>query len=96
MDKYTFGKSQAATNLLCDILENPEYKQCSRRVARLLSKQFKALLAAAKISDKGVRNATLRLWHDKFETLTDGLPEVVKTHIRCVETGKFRQILKGG
>ena len=93
MDKHTFGDSQAAVNLMVDILEKPEYKQYSPRVARLLAKQFKALKAVAEISDKSVREATLQMWHRRFIGLASGLPELVKTHTLCVAAGKYHQIL---
>ena len=81
-------------NLITNILENPEYKVYTRKVARLLGKQFKAFLAVIEISDKETREAALKMWHDKFKERTENLPEVIKTHIRCVETGKYRQLLK--
>ena len=96
IDRYTFGKSQAAQNLIANILQKPEYVQYSKRVARLLSKQSAILNMVAFIPNETTKKATLRMWHEHFAGLTLGLPEIVKTHTLCVETGWYRQLLKGG
>lgn len=94
MDKYTFGNSQAAQNLVSDILEQPQYQPYKEAVCRRLSKQTARLKAVMTIRDKTIREETLRMWHKTFVPWTEGLPELVKTHIRCVETGIYRQFLK--
>ena len=93
MDKYTFGDSRAAINLMVDILGKPEYEKYSSRVAKLLSKQFQALNAVAEIRDKTIREATLQMWHRRFIGLAEDLPEVIKTHTLCVAAGKYHQLL---
>lgn len=92
--KYTFGSSLASVNLLGDILERTEYIQYEKRVYRLLSKQCEALNSLKSLINKNVRETSLKMWHDRFKLLTEFLPEVIKTHIRCVETGIYRRMLK--
>jgi hypothetical protein len=92
--KHTFGESQAAINLMGNILEQPEYRKYKRVVCRKLSKQIKAMKALMIIENKVLRKDTLKMWHDKFISLTADLPEIIKTHTRCVETGIYRQLLK--
>ena len=94
MDKCTFGNSQAAQNLVGDILRKPEYEKYSKRVAHLLSKQSAFFSNVSYIPDETIRKATLRKWHEHFAGLVDGLPEIVKTHTICVETGWYRQALR--
>ena len=94
MDKYTFGNSQAAQNLMVDILRKPEYIKYSKRVARLLSKQNIILRTVQFIPKETIRKATLKMWHEHFVDLCVDLPEVVKTHTLCIETGWYRQLLK--
>lgn len=96
MDRYTFGDSQAAQNLITDILNKPEYSKYSKRVAHLLGKQGVILKAVAIIQDETIRKATLKMWHDHFAQLCSDLPEIVRTHTLCVETGWYRQLLKEG
>lgn len=93
METYTFGNSQAAKNLIGNILTMPEHVGYARKVARLLDKQFKTLTAVAGITDRTIREATLQIWHKRFGSLLDGLPEIVRTHVLCVENGKYRQLL---
>ena len=90
---HTFGNSQAAINLMGNILEKQDYP-IKRKVLRLLSKQVNALTAVMDIKDKTVREATLAMWHKRFATLVSELPTVVETHVICVETGLFRKLLK--
>ena len=94
MDKYTFGNSQSEINLVSSILTNPQYAIYSRKVARLLSKQFQALNMVSTIPDERIKRHTMRMWHERFVSLLNDLPEIVKTHTLCVETGKYRQLLK--
>jgi len=96
MDKYTFGNSQSAQNLMGDILKNPEYEKYSKRVAHLLSKQITIFKSVNCISNEHIRKATLKMWHEHFIPLCSDLPEVVKTHTLCVETGWYRQLLRNG
>lgn len=91
---HTFGSSKAAIHLTTNILAKEEYKLFKRKVCHLLSKQIEVFNSIMMISNIRVRKTTLKLWHDRFNQLTDDLPEVVKTHTRCVETGIFRQMLK--
>ena len=95
MDRYTFGNSQAAQNLIGNILPKPEYMKYSKRVTRLLSKQISILKLVNCISNETTRKATLRMWHRHFVELCLDLPEAVRTHTLCVETGWYRQTLKG-
>ena len=91
---HTFGNTKAAINLTTSILENPEYQQFRRKVCRLLSKQIETLNSLTEISNSRVRKASLKVWHDKFAMQVIGLPEIVKTHTLCVETGIYRRLLK--
>ncbi len=93
--KYTFGKSQSAINLMSSILCLEEYKIFKRKVCSLLSKQSEAFHSIMTMPNKRVRGATLKMWHERFAILCEDLPELVKTHTRCVETGLYRQFLKG-
>lgn len=92
MDKYTFGDSKAAINLV-KTLGMPEYSLCARKVSRLLGKQIQSINAIMAISDKGVRRAVLTLWRDRFINAvnTTVLPEIIKTHILCVATAFYRR-----
>ncbi len=94
MDKYTFGNSQSEINLVSDILMRPEYEAFSKKVARLLSKQFQVFNMVTNIPDERIKRHTLKMWHERFALLVQDLPEVVRTHTLCVETGKYRQLLK--
>ena len=94
MDKYTFGNSQAAQNLVGDILRKPEYEKYSEQVARLLSKQIVTLKSINHIPIDHIRKATLKMWHEHFISLCSKLPEIVRTHVLCVETGWYRQSLR--
>ena len=94
MDKHTWGDSQAAINLATHILAQPEYNQYSKFVSRNLSKQFIALSSIMAIPDKNTRETTLKMWHDRFKGLVSVLPEVVRTHTLCVETGEYRKKLR--
>jgi len=91
---YTFGESQAAVNLMGNILQQPEYQAIKRKVCRILAKQIEGMKSLMVIKNKVDREATIRMWHDKFVTIIVDLPEVVKSHTRCVETGWYRQLLK--
>ena len=91
--KHTFGKSQAALNLVGDILEKPEHKEFRPKVFRLLSKQSEFLNSVMEISNKRVREACLKMSHDRFATSVAELPEIVRTHVLCVETGVYRQLV---
>jgi hypothetical protein len=92
-DKFTFGKAQSAINLM-SILEKQEYKEYLPQVMRLLSKQSESLNAVMCIPHEHTRNFTLDMWHRHFATLVVGLPEIVRTHTLCVETGWYRQLLR--
>lgn len=92
--KFTFGDSQSAVNLMGSILQQPEYQKYKRTVCRKLSKQIEGMKALMPIENEVVRKATLKMWHDKFLPSISNLPEVVKTHTRCVETGVYRQLLR--
>lgn len=94
MDKYTFGKEQSVVNLVGNILLMPEYVIYQSKVARLLSRQMIALSAISTISNEAIRRTTLEMWHERFTSLVSGLPEIIRTHMRCFETGKYRQLLK--
>ena len=94
--KYTFGKSQAAINLMDSILQQPEYQKYKQVVCRKLSKHIGGMNDLMAIENKVARKAMLKMWHDKFAFTVSGLPETVKTHARCVETGIYRQLLRGG
>ena len=91
---HTFGNSQAAINLMGNILAQAEYKPFKPRICRLLSKQSEAFNSLMAISNIRIRKAALEIWHKKFTLLTEGLPEIVKTHTCCVETGIYRRLLK--
>lgn len=91
---YTFGNSKAAINLMGNILENPGYVMHRRKALRLLSKQTATLTAVMAIKNKSVREASLEMWHKRFATLISDLPEVVKSHVLCVETGLYRKLLE--
>jgi len=93
--EFTFGASQAARNLMASILQQPEYRQYKEAVCRRLSKQLERLNAVMDIRNSVVRQATLKMWHDTFPNWCRGLPEIVKTHAICVETGWYRYLLKG-
>ena len=93
MDRHTFGTSQAAINLVEDILPKQE-PLVRRRASRVLSKQIVALKAITGIPDKGVRETTLLMWHGRFKELTESLPEILRDHIRCVETGLYRALMR--
>ena len=93
MDKYTFGNSRAAVNLMASILEKPEYKHCSAQVARILDKHFKVLGVVAKLPDKTIRGATLQMWHKHFLGRIEDLPELVRTHTACVMASRYHQLL---
>lgn len=98
LDKNTWGNSRSAINLVT-ILLKPEYQECARRARRVLTKQFEALQSVMDIRCKNIREHSLYMWHERFPSLLSGLPEIVRTHILCVETGKYRQLLrlsKGG
>ena len=90
----TFGKAKAAINLTTSILENPEYQYTRRKVCRLLSKQIEAYNFLMAIPNTHTRRACLKMFHDKFVERVTDLPEIVKTHTRCVETGIYRKLLK--
>ena len=94
MDKHTWGNSQASVNLITQILIQPEYQQYSKFVRRHLTKQSVALNYIMSIPSKSIRETTLKMWHDKFFLQVISLPEVVKTHVLCVETSIYRQLLK--
>jgi hypothetical protein len=92
IDKFTFGKTQSAINLM-GILEK-EHKECLPRVMRLLSRQSESFNAIMHIPHEHTRNFTLDMWHKRFPMLVAELPEVVRTHTLCVETGWYRQLLR--
>lgn len=94
MDKYTFGNSKAAVNLMTT-LEKPKYQDRASTVTRLLSKQLTALKAIMSIPDKNTRETTLLLWKRMFIERIDfqSLPEVIKTHTLCVATGYYRKYM---
>ena len=94
MDKCTWGNSQASINLITNILIKEDYKVYTPTVCRLLSKQLTALAAIKDISDKNTRETTLRMWHERFWDLVSSLPELVQTHVICVETGVYRHLLE--
>ena len=92
--KYTFGDSRAAINLTSSILEQSEFKNIRRKVSRLLTGQSVALKSLMAIRDKRSREASLKMYHDRFQLKVSDLPEIVRTHVLCVETGIYRQLLK--
>ena len=92
--KFTFGDSQSAVNLMGSILQQPEYQKYKDVVCRKLSKQIEKMKAVGAIENQSIREATLKMWHDRFASGVSGLPEIVKTHTRCVETGMYRQLLR--
>ncbi|MCJ7457411.1 MAG: hypothetical protein MUP17_00250 [candidate division Zixibacteria bacterium] len=92
--KYTFGDSMAAVNLTSNILEKQEFRDIRHKVARLLTKQIIALKSLMAIRDKRMREASLKMWHDEFPLKVSDLPELVRTHVLCVETGIYRQLLR--
>ena len=91
---YTFGDSQAAINLMGDILTREEFQGIRPRVLRILSKQSGALKSLMVIQDKSIRETCLLVWHERFISKVESLPEVIQTHMRCVETGMYRKLLK--
>ena len=92
--KHTFGDSQASINLIDNILAKPEYIKTRSKVFRLLARQLQAFAVIVAIPDEKVRLATLRMWHDKFAAKVAELPEIVRTHTLCVETGQYRKRLR--
>jgi len=97
MDKHTFGNSQASVNLITDILEKPEYKNYSTKVARVLDKHFKVLIVVSRIPNETIRRATMEMWHKHFSARLEGLPEIIKTHTLCVMSTRYHELLaKGG
>ena len=94
MDKFTFGKSQSAINLIESILPKPENQVYRRKVCRMLSKQIEALNGVCEITDTGVRKTTLEMWHKRFLDRMPALPRVVETHIKAVEAGMYRDRLQ--
>ena len=94
--KYTFGDSQASINLIDDILAKPEYVKNRSKVFRLLGTQLQAFAVIVTIPDRKVRQATLGMWHDRFALRAAELPEIVRTHTICVETGHYRERLREG
>lgn len=93
MDKYMWGKSQAAVNLIT-ALKTPEYEMFARIVRRRVSTQIRGLEAMMTITEPHFRRAALEMWHKQFPAKLPELPEVIRTHILCVETSKFRELLK--
>ena len=93
MDRHTWGNSQSAINLTT-ILERPEYKECSDRVCRVLSKYMASMKAISYIPDKSTRETVLIMWHNRIVDSVDDLPEVVRTHFRCVAKGRLRQLIR--
>jgi len=92
MDKYMWGKSQAAINLITT-LNTPEYSDHARRVRKILHTQLRAMESIMDIKDTHFKRATLELWHHQFSGKLIDLPEVIRTHVLCVETGKFRELI---
>ena len=89
----TFGNTQCAINLM-GILQKEQYVSYSRKVQHLLAKQNVVFLSLRNIDNKSVYLSTILMWHKRFIGLTENLPELVKTHTRCVETALYRQSLK--
>jgi predicted RNase H-like HicB family nuclease len=91
---YSFGESKAAINLMSNILEMPEYKGIRHNVLSNLARQDTHLNAIMDIKDKNTRQACLEMWHMRFVGITEGYPEVVRSHVRNVETAIYRKLLK--
>lgn len=94
MDKFTFGNSKAAVNLV-KTLGRPEYQKYSAQANRLLAKQLVALGAIMFIPDKNTRETALLLWKQMFieRVNSANIPEVIKTHILCVATSYYRKYM---
>lgn len=96
MDKCTFGDSRAAVNLITT-LDTPEYSRYQRKVCTYLGKQLQSIKAIGDISDKTIREAVLKLWHDRFVTVVMSnteIPDVIKTHTICVAKTYYRIAIK--
>ena len=95
MDKFTFGDSKAAVNLV-EILDKPEHSLCSPKALRMLSKYMTSINALEAIPHKGTRETVLRLWHDRFinQVNESSFPIVVSTHLNCVATSQYRKQLR--
>lgn len=96
MDKFTFGDSKAAVNLM-KTLNAPFYSLYARKVCRLLAKQLQSIKAIMAIPDQTIRKAVLKLWHDRFIAIVNNseMPEVIKTHTLCVATTFYRVGIHG-
>jgi len=94
MDKHTFGKSQAAINLINSILKEPGNEQYAPIVGKLLGRHFQELHSINKIPDRRTREAIFQVWRKRFASQVAKLPEVVRTHTLCVATAKYRVLNK--
>lgn len=95
MDKYTFGNSKAAINLIRTLDELGDVK-LQRGVSSVLSKYATAMAQIMFIPSKTTREAILQLWLAKVSALIEDSPwpEIIKTHVRCVAVGLYRAYLK--
>jgi hypothetical protein len=94
MDKYTWGDSQGAVNLIAT-LEQQEYSKYSRKIASHLSRFYSSTMAIVAMPDKAVCEAVLLLWLKHFKELVRqwDMPEVLKTHTLCVATTRIRKFI---
>jgi hypothetical protein len=91
--KYTYGSSKAAISLM-NILERDEFKDIRDKVFSKLSKQDFRLNTVMDIKNKGIREASLFMWHKQFADVVKCFPEIVRTHAMNVETSIFRRLMR--
>ena len=94
MDKATFGNTQAALNLVGNIL--PDYPLLKKKVSSLLSVYLGDTAMLMYIPDKKVRRQALLLWRNHLlkYLLTKEFPLVVRTHVSNLIIGRYRQLLR--
>ena len=97
MDKYTFGNSRGAINLITT-LQRDENLQYISKVSTILAKFYQTTRAIMFIPDVAVRQTVHQLWHQKFvdQIMRLGMPDVIKSHTRCVLATRYRQCFKWG
>ena len=95
MDKHTFGKSQAAINLVKTLEEN-DCEGCIINVCNLLGKYQQTIKSLLDIKDKNVRETCLKLWRSRFLDHVDNLDmdDTVRSHVKNVVVGTYRKLLK--
>lgn len=92
IDEFTYGKSQAAANLV-KILSEDQYANSMRKVTYFLSHHSKMIHQIMKIEDKQTRNYILNLMRENVHRTELLLPKVVKTHMLNVITARIREAL---